>query len=119
MRSQYLLAIALFSAAELLASGCATHAYYLARTGIIRSRPPGGRLPAMYVVDDSISSNAPCGTASVFTFGPELRVVSRNGAPADTSALVVGRRVSVFLTQNTMILESCPSKAYAAKVVLR
>ena len=57
-------------------------------------------------------------TATVFTFGPEIRIVNEHGKSADTTALIVGRRVSVF-TDNTIILESCPSKAYAARVVLR
>ena len=117
---QLLVALILIVAA--IGTACQTVSYRLFRAGIITSRDPRGvantAVPAMFVIDDTAFARNPCGHATLFTIGSDTRVVRENGARTDTSALVVGRRVSVFITDNTIILQSCPAETYAAKVVV-
>jgi hypothetical protein len=72
----------------------------------------------MFVIDDTAFARERCERGALFTIGPETRVVQENGARTDTSALAVGRRVSVFVADGTIILESCPPETHAAKVVV-
>jgi hypothetical protein len=72
----------------------------------------------MFVIDDTTFKREPCGHATLFTFGRDIRIVHEDGTAADTSALVVGRRVSVFITDNTVIIQSCPPITYARKVIV-
>jgi len=72
----------------------------------------------MFVIDDTAFARKPCGHATLFTIGSDTRVLNENGARMDTSALAIGRRVSVFVMDNTIILESCPPETFADKVVV-
>ena len=72
----------------------------------------------MYVIDDTNFSREPCRHGTQFTFSPNIRVVRDNGARADTGALTLGRRVSVFISEGTLILQSCPPITVAARVVI-
>ena len=71
----------------------------------------------MFVIDTTFKLEA-CGHATLFTLGPDTWIVHEDGTSADTSALVVGRRVSVFITDNTTILQSCPPITDAKKVIV-
>jgi len=62
----------------------------------------------MFVIDDTAFARNPCGHGTLFTIGSDTHIENDNGARLDTSALAVGRRVSVFVTDNTILLESCP-----------
>ena len=72
----------------------------------------------MFVIDDTAFARNPCGHGTLFTIGSDTRVVNDNGARLDTSALAVGRRVSVFVTDNTILLESCPPETVAGKIIV-
>ena len=106
----------------LIGTACQTASYRLFRTGIILSREPRGiantAVPAMFVIDDTAFARNPCGHATLFIIGPDTRVVRENGERTDTSALTVGSRVSVFITDGTIILQSCPPETDASKVVV-
>ena len=93
----------------------------LFQTGIITSRAPrgvGNRLvPAMLVVDDTSFRHRPCGHI-LYYLTDHVRVVHQNGINADTGALTVGRRVSVYVTKDQAVYLSCPPITSAAKVVV-
>ena len=122
MRSRPGLRRALVLISAVLATACHTYSSRLLRVGTIASRSPRNvantRVPAMFVIDDMAFARNPCGHATLFTIGSDTRVVNENGARMDTSALAVGRRVSVFVTDNTIILESCPPETFAEKVIV-
>ena len=118
MRAQDLLPIALLSVVALSLTACPSYSYHLVQVGTIASRAPRGSVPAMFVIDDTTFMREACGHATLFTFGPDTRIVHEDATSADTSALVVGRRVSVFITDNTIILESCPPITDAKKVIV-
>ena len=75
-------------------------------------------VPAMFVIDDTSFSHSPCGHATLFYLDPQVRVVREDGTRADTGALTLGRRVSVYVTEDAAIAMSCPPKTTAAKVIL-
>ena len=122
MRSRPGLRHALVLISSVLASACHSYSYRLLRVGMITSRSPRGvantDVLAMLVIDDTAFGRNPCGHATLFTIGSDTRVVNENGARMDTSARAVGRRVSVFVTDNTIILESCPPITDAKKVIV-
>lgn len=67
--------------------------------------------------DPALSSGRePCARKAFFGIGGTTRVEWRTGAPADTGALTVGRRVSVWISG--WILQSCPPQAGATTVVI-
>jgi len=72
----------------------------------------------MLVIDDTAFARNPCGHATLFTIGSDTYVVNDNGARMDTSALAVGRRVSVFVRDNAVILQSCPAETFAGRVIV-
>jgi hypothetical protein len=72
----------------------------------------------MVVIDDTTFARKPCGHATTFTLAPDIRVVNDNGVHTDTSALTLGRRVSVFVKEGSFVALSCPPIAEAAKVVI-
>jgi len=72
----------------------------------------------MFVIDDTTFRRNACGHGTLFTLGPETRVISEDGDRVDTAALTLGRRVSVFVGDGTLVLESCPPITHAAKVIL-
>lgn len=98
-------------------SDCASH-YYLFRSGFIALRMTADHSPAMLVGDSGVSGLNACGHAAVVSFGRDTKVVYQNGARADSSALKVGRKVSAFIGEDDIILESCPPMAYATKVIV-
>ena len=100
-----------------LASACASH-YYLFRSGIIALRMTADHSPAMLVGDSGVSGLNACGHGAIVSFGGDTKVLYENGARADTSALKVGSRVSAFIGEDDIILESCPPRAYATKVIV-
>ena len=105
------------ASALVAAAACASH-YYLIRTGIIKLRLADDHTPAMLVGDSGVSTFNACGHGAVVSFGRDTKIVYEDGARADTSALTVGRKVSAFIGEDGVILESCPPKAYASKVVV-
>ncbi len=122
MRSRPGLRHALVLISGVLASACHSYSYRLLRVGTITSRSPRGvantPVPAMLVIDDTAFARNPCGHATLFTIGSDTYVVNDNGARMDTSTLAVGRRVSVFVRDNTVILQSCPAETFAGKVIV-
>ena len=101
---------------------CSAQSYRLSREGMILNRVAlrvaHDSVPAMFVIDDTTFSRNPCGHATRFILQRAIRVEYADGTPADTTALVVGRRVSVYVTEHASVLESCPPIADAAKVIL-
>ncbi len=93
--------------------------YLLIQEGTITSRYSRDSVPAMFVIDDTTFLRNPCGHGTDFTLARDIWVVHDNGADADTAALKVGQRVSVFITEGTGVFESCPPATDAAKVILR
>lgn len=90
--------------------------------GIITSREPflfgaGGRVdsaPAILVDGTSLHPGLePCQAQAKFGIGRSTQIV-RDGAPSDMGALVVGRRVAVWITGP--VRESCPPQADAARI---
>ncbi len=112
------LMLSLSAASLLLAPACASHSYYLIRTGTITLRLVDDHSPSMLVGDSGVSPLNACGHGAIVSFGPDTRIVYEDGTRADTSALTVGRKVSAFMGDDGVILESCPPKAYAAKVIV-
>ena len=102
-----------------VSTGCSRTTYTLMQAGTISYRAPyAGRVPAMVVIDDTTYSRQPCGHATNFTLAPDIRVLNDNGTRTDTSALTVGRRVSVFIIEGSFVALSSPPIAEAAKVVI-
>jgi hypothetical protein len=122
MRSRNAVSTVLLALAAGLLIGCHVRADHLFQVGTIISRAPHrvahDSVPAMFVIDDTTFRRNACGHGTLFTFGPGTRVVREDGGRADTSALTLGRRVSVFVGDGTLVLESCPPITHAAKVVL-
>ena len=122
MRTHPWLRIGIGALVGLHSAACRSYSYHLVQVGTITSRAPRGVahtwVPAMLVVDDTTFSRRPCGHGTLFTLAPDVRVFHENGARADTGALTVGRRVSVFVTDGTILLQSCPPETDAAKVVV-
>jgi len=122
MRAQPLILVGVLALTAIRTGPCQSNSYSLYRVGIITSRAPLGSapiaVPAMFVIDDTAFSRNPCGHGTRFTLGADIRVVYENGAPADTSALVIGRSVSVFITDGTSIVDTCPDLTSAAKVII-
>jgi hypothetical protein len=123
MRSYHVLFVALLSLSVVHRAVGQTRSYTLYRVGTIISRaplgPPQVAAPAMLVIDDTTFSRSPCGHATRFGFTADIQVVHEDGTPADTSNLVVGRSVSVFISNDsTAIVDTCPDLTRAAKVVL-
>jgi len=118
MRLRNILLVLLASGLTLIAPACASHSYYLIRTGIIASRSADGHSPTMFVGDSGVSRLQACGHGAIVSFGRETKVVYENGSRADTSALTIGRKVSAFIKDEGIILLSCPPQAYAAKIVV-
>ena len=118
MITYHLVPFAILSATTALA-GC--HSYSFFQDGIITSRAPRGvghtLVPAMIVTDDTASPRRPCGR-TLFYLNPDVRVVRENGSSADTGALTLGRRVSVYTAKDAAIFLSCPPITSAAKIVL-
>ena len=102
----------------LVATACASHSYYLIRTGIITSRRADDHSQTMFVGDSGVSRLHACGHGALVSFGPDTKIVYENGTRADTSALTIGRKVSAFIEDEGVILQSCPPQAYANKVVV-
>ncbi len=102
--------------------GCHVRADHPFQVGTIISRAPyriaHDSVPAMFVIDDTTFRRNACGHGTLFTLGPETRVISEDGDRVDTAALTLGRRVSVFVGDGTLVLESCPPITHAAKVIL-
>ena len=121
MRTHLLPPIAILCATVAL-TNCQTYSYRLFQTGVITSRLPQGvghtSAPAMFVVDDTALSHGHCGHATRFTLPPDVRVFRGNGTKADTSALILGQRVSVYVTKNAAVYLSCPPETAAAKVIV-
>jgi len=116
MRLLKSLAIHVGCASMLFALACASRSYYLVRTGIITTRSADS--PAMLVADSGVSPRDACGHGAIVSFGPSTKVVNEDGTRADTSALRVGRKVSAFIGEDDVILQSCPPRAHATKLVL-
>lgn len=70
----------------------------------------------MFVVEDGATSNDCYPHRAPFTVGPDV-IVFRNGSPADTSELIVGRRVTVFAPRPT--IKPCLPSAPARSVFLQ
>jgi hypothetical protein len=96
-------------------------------TGIIESRAPlvvgvqeGDSTRLLYYprlrVTDSTKSVERCEHSIVVTFGLSTPLSRRSGAPADTGALQVGQRVSVW-TEDLFLL-SCPPQTGAVRLVI-
>jgi len=117
VRAQDLL-FALLTVVTLVVAACHSYSYHLLQVGTITSRAPHGSLPAMFVIDDTAFKREACGHATSFTFGPHTRIVHEDGTSADTAALTVGRRVSVFVDDNTAIFQSCPPQTDAKKIIV-
>ena len=113
------------SAALALGCGSATSAIdppFL--RGIITSRAPtvigvqsgADSIATMFVDGRGIwRASEPCAAQGWFFIGSNTQAF-RNGVPVDTSQLVVGQRVTVWV--KGIVLESCPPQAGASKVVL-
>ena len=72
--------------------------------------------PAMFVDGVGIwPAREPCAAQARLGIGGRTEVL-RDGLPVDTGQLIVGRRVSVWITG--VVLQSCPPQAGAARVVL-
>jgi hypothetical protein len=120
MRSHPLLPATFLLVATVLATICCFSSPQLLQTGIITSRMPRGvgtrLVPAMLVVDDSSLRPRACGHTLYYL--THVRVVHENGSNADTAALTIGRRVSIFVTKDQAVYLSCPPITSAAKVVI-
>ena len=120
MSTYRLLPFAIFSAGAALGA-CHPFSYSFVQDGIITSRAPRGvgqtLVPAMLVTGDTSSSHHPCGR-TIFYLNDDVRVVRENGSSADTGALTLGRRVSVYIAKDQGIFLSCPGITSAAKIVL-
>ena len=71
----------------------------------------------MLVVDDTSFRPRACGH-TLYYLTDRVRVFHENGSKADTGALTIGRRVSVYLTKDQAVYLSCPPITSAAKVVV-
>jgi hypothetical protein len=120
MRSHHLLPATFLLSATALVTICCFSSPQLLQTGIITSRMPRGvgtrLVPAMLVVDDSSLRPRACGHTLYYL--THVRVVHENGSNADTAALTIGRRVSIFVTKDQAVYLSCPPITSAAKVVI-
>ncbi|HUL50464.1 MAG TPA: hypothetical protein VLT79_10665 [Gemmatimonadales bacterium] len=95
--------------ADLLSTQSSRGAPYI--TGMITERWDGG----MFVVQNADPRFA-CDSTSEITFLPTVPIYGPNRTRADTSALHVGRKISVWV--NTAIDASCPPGAGAGVIVL-
>ena len=121
MRSHRLLRTTLLLSATALVTIHCFSSLRLFQTGIITSRTPRGvgnsLVPAMLVVDDTSFRPRACGH-TLYYLTDHVRVFHENGSNADTGALTIGRRVSVYLTKDQAMYLSCPPITSAAKVVV-
>ncbi len=73
-------------------------------------------IPAMFVDGVGIwPASEPCAAQARLAIGGSTQVL-RQGVPVDTGQLVVGQRVTVWISG--IVLESCPPQAGAVRVVL-